>query len=51
MKKLVSGIVLGAILVTGFFFAVDVQPDHLAVNGERHPPIFIPTDFDSGLDF
>lgn len=49
MKKLISGIVLGAILVTGFFFAVDVQPDNLAINGERLPPVLLPTD--SGVDF
>lgn len=49
MKKLVSGIVLGAILVTGIFFAADVQPDNLAVNGERLPPVLLPTD--SGINF
>ena len=43
MKKLISSIALGAILISGVLFAVNAQPDDLTFGGERHPPIFMPT--------
>ena len=43
MKKLISSIALGAILVSGVFFAVQAQPENLTFGGDRHPPIFMPT--------
>ncbi|WP_405099593.1 hypothetical protein [Oceanobacillus sp. FSL H7-0719] len=43
MKKFVSSIILGAMLVTGLFLVANATADELAVNGERHPPIFMPT--------
>ncbi|GEM_PF-5331526 len=46
MKKFVSSIILGAMLVTGLFFVANATADDLAVNGERHPPVFMPTFFD-----
>ncbi|WP_339229366.1 hypothetical protein NSQ77_05390 [Oceanobacillus sp. FSL K6-2867] len=38
MKKLISGIALGVILATGFFFAQGVQQDDFAT-GEKEPSI------------
>lgn len=46
MKKLISGIAIGAILLSGFLFAVHDEPEDLTFGGERHPPVFMPTNFD-----
>lgn len=42
MKKYVSSVVLGAMLVTGLFFVANVSSNDLTFSGERHPPIFMP---------
>jgi hypothetical protein len=42
MKKVFSSIALGAILVSGVFFAVAPQADETTqFGGERHPPVLL----------
>lgn len=49
MKKLISGIALAVVLVSGVFFAVNTDPVDTTW-GERTPPIVnLPLSFETGL--
>lgn len=54
MKKLLVKVTLGTVLAAGLFFTFSPQVDDSAFRefgGEIHPPVFIPTGSDTGVEF